>query len=267
MRIPALVTLRLLSLLLAATAQGFDVGDPSFSREGDKTERLEVFAEWMNRDIELEFDRLLIGTPASGPIGVTSTAPPSVGSDFDADVVYLRYTSYPTDLVALHFDVGFGGETSAGEQVVVLGGAVRGLLVENGPFQVTAQVDAHFVPEFRVRNAGFDSVLGTYTEQGEEDTYEYGFSLLGSMTAEWGEAGKLIFYLGPRLSAFRGEFSSVVDLHDTGDRLWLSGVAEQANLFGVVVGSRVEFNETWSARIEGRVGSESSLSTGVASSY
>ena len=191
----------------------------------------------MARDITLEYDRLLIGTPAAGPLGAATFTLPRVGSDFDADIACLRYTGYPADSLAFHFDLGFAGESTGGEQAIVVGGAVRGLLAENGPLRLAAQFDAHFVPETRHFDTGVDPILGPYTGHGEEDTYEYGLSLLGSMAAEWGEAGSLVVYAGPRVSVFRGEFSSYVDLHDTGDRLWISGVAKQDDPLGVVAGA------------------------------
>lgn len=254
-------------LLLASTrCLAFDVGDPSFSFDGDKTERLEFFALWMQRDLVRNHDRALRGTAAGGPTSI-SDLPPRTDFTLEEDYGFLRYTFYPNDQLAGNFDIGYAGEAPGGEDAFVIGGAFRALLHDGGSFQVSSQIDAHFVPEYGWQQTGVSETLGPYDETAEIDYYEYGISLLASYTTEPYEGGKLMVYGGPRLSRFRAEHSAYADFSDSGDRIWISGIDKEESPFSIVLGSRMELNELWSLRIESRLVNEESLSVGFSMTY
>lgn len=262
---------RLLALLamvgISSCALAFDVGDPSF-RLGvqDPIVRVEIFAEWFDRDVDLELSPARIGTPTSGPVFVGPT-PLETSTSEEADLTWVRLVFQPLGIVSTQFDIGFDGESSAGDQVMTLGGAARILLTESGPFQLSTQVSAHFVPEFQSKETGTSPVLGPYTTNSDYEAYEYGAALIGSLTAYLSDTTQLVTYMAPRLSTYRGNFISYTDLANTGDRIWIDGVAEQSSPFGLAVGSRLSWGKNLSARIEGRFVDETSLTVGMGASY
>lgn len=220
----------------------------------------------MRRDINYEYDRLVRWPGGSGPPMFADAPPRRRGTD-RADQIHIRFVYFPVETISAQFNVGVAGAFEEAQEVAVLGGAVRAMVAENGPFRLSAQFDAHFVPEFQQHSGGISPSLGPYQAHGELDVYEYGFSLIGSMSADLTESCCLMTYVGPRLSAYRGEMGSYADYSDSGDRFFLSGVAKQASLFGMVVGSRLDWGDHWYARVEGRLVEEQSLSVGLGSSW
>lgn len=244
-------------------ALAFDVGDPTFRlTEEDPITRVEVFAEWFDRDVDLEYAAPRLGTPSTGP-QIVGTSPPPRQVTEEADQLFVRWVFQPLPLLSTHFDVGFDGKSSGGDQVVTLGGAARVLLTESGPFQLST----HFVPEFSTYETGTTFSRGPYVSHGEYEAYEYGAALIGSMTANVTENVELVTYMAPRLSAYRGDFRAYADFSGTGERMWVDGVAKQSSPFGLAVGSRVAWGKHLSARVEGRFAGETSLTVGLGAAY
>ncbi|MEO0529093.1 MAG: hypothetical protein AAF266_00815 [Planctomycetota bacterium] len=267
MSISRTVLVALLALGLTRSGLAYDVGEPSFrTRPNDSFFRFEVFHEWFDRDVDLHVDPPLLGTPAAGPLLIGNQIPP-VATTQEADQVFVRWVLQPLPALSAQFDLGSDGESTAGDSVITLGGAARILLTENGPFQLSTQFSAHFVPKFDTYEAGVDPILGAYEDRGEFKAYEYGAALVGSMTTPLTENSEIMTYLAPRLSAYRGDYESIADLTDTGERLWLSARAEQSSPFGIAVGSRIWWGRHLSARVEGRFAGETSLSAGIGASF
>ncbi len=263
---PIAVVLTMLSLT-AGRCSAFDVGDPSFRGfDGENRWQFEWIGDWSRRNRRSSYNNMLIGTPAGGP---TRYAPAPPGRTYSTEIDHwkFRVTHYPSELFALHFHVGSDGETGTGDDVIILGGAIRGLLAESGPFQLAAQMQADFIPEFTQRRDGFSDTLGPFSERSEYDAYEFGASLLASMRANYSDNLDIVTYAGPQVSAWRGEWDAVADFSDTGDRIWIGGIDKQKSYFGIVVGTRLNWGETWSARVEGRFLEEESLSVGISASF
>ena len=246
--------------LLAPPASAFDVGDPWFYEPWEgPTQRIEFVYESLSRNLRLQYDAPMLGTPAGGPtmIGV---APPELGVSDEADVLFFRWVCVPTEMVSTQFDIGFTGGEGDEDSSLVLGGAARVLLTEGGPFQLAAQFDGHYIPGIEESGSGVSPINGPYQFVGEYRVHEFGVALLGSMTSQLSDGIRLMTYGGPRISTYQGRFESHADYSDTGERLWLNGETKQESVFGMVVGSRIDLGPHLSARIEGRLIEEQSLS-------
>lgn len=254
--------------LLAPPASAFDVGDPWFRRPDDpRITRVEVAVDWNRRDVRMEYDHLLLGNPVSGPTSYFTPKPGDLSGTTRYDYLKTRLTYAPVGVATFHFDIGFDGETSNGDDVLLLGGSTHLLLLEGGPFALSAQLGVTFVPQVTTLANGVSDTRGPYTQHGDFDAHEYGAALLASMTAECSEDFMLMTYGGPRISAYRGEFRSYADFPDTGERIWLDGVEKQQSLFGLVLGARLDWGERWAGRVEGRLIEEASLTTSLIGSY
>lgn len=257
----------LIFALLAPPAAAFDVGDPWFYEPWEgPTQRVEFVYESFSRNTRLQFDAPLLGTPATGPtmIGV---APPEVGGSEGGDVFLFRWAYLPIEMVATQLDIGFIGGSEEEDSSLILGGAARVLLIENGPFQLSGQLDGHYIPSVEESGSGFSSTAGPYQFVGEYRVHEFGFSLLGSMTTQVSQNVRAMTYGGPRVSTYRGRYESHADYSDTGERLWLNGDTKEESVFGLVLGTRIDLGQHFSARVEGRLVEEESISGSLMVSY
>jgi len=260
--------------LACAPAQAFDVGDPSFRLE-EESPVLEVEGvyERFSRSVRLKRDHYLVGSPA-GPVGVSN----AVGRSRETQEVspgFVRFIYHPCALVATQFDLGLDGESSGGDQVVLLGGAARVLLYDHGPIRLATQFSAHFIPEFETLDRGVHPTLGAYEARGDMELQEYGLTVVGALRVPVSQSVHAVLYGGPRVSAHRGEFNAVADYTNqflvggvpVGSRAWFSGVTKQASPFGAVIGLRTDWGRHWRTRVEGRLIEEQSVSIALAASY
>ncbi|QDT70749.1 hypothetical protein MalM25_37050 [Planctomycetes bacterium MalM25] len=264
---PKPFALLLILAVLAPPAAAFDVGDPWFrGPEEGPANRIEFVYESMSRSLRTQLDRPLLGTPSTGPTMIGPQPAGESGRD-KGDIFLVRWVHQPVEMVSTQLDVGFtGGEGDDGTSIIV-GGAVRFLLKESGPFQLSTQFDGHYIPNVEQGGSGVSIVRGPYTYTGDYRVHEFGVAVLGSMTAEVNDQVRIMAYGGPRISTYRGRMESHADYPDTGDRIWLTGVTKQASVFGVVLGSRIDWGAHWSARVEARLIEEQSLSASLMASF
>lgn len=248
--------------LCVSPAIAIDVGDPSFpTPNGGETVRTELLYSTIRRAVRYETDPIRVGPADVGPTSQISWS--DWDSTFDDDQFLSRVVLWPTPVIAVQLDLGFAGESNSdGDQSVILGGAVRGLLAESGPFQLTAQLHGAAMPEVQYRLAGSTS-LGTYVGAGESDFYEAGGALLASFERPIDGAVVGTLYGGPELGVFREEWSSYADYSDLDDRVWLAGVAKQRSLWRFVLGGHLELGDTWGVRSEARVALDTEFSIGL----
>lgn len=248
--------------LCVSPAIAIDLGDPSFpSPEGGETVRTELLYSTIRRSIRYHNDPIGLGLADVGPVNQVAWA--DWNSTFSDDLFVSRAVLWPTPMVAVQLDLGFAGEANSdGDQAIVLGGAVRGLLTESGPFQLTAQVHGAAMPEVEYRVSGSSS-LGTFLGAGESDFYEAGGALLASFEQPINQAVRGTVYGGPEVSVFREEWSEYADYSDINDRVWLSGVAKQRSPWRFVLGGHLELGETWGVRSEARIALDTEFSVGV----
>lgn len=265
---PAGFRIALLALLplAAEEAIAFDVGDPTFPTLAEPSTRFEIIYESMSRDVWMGIDRPRLQTSPGGPIAIATSEPARIDGTEEADLLTARWVHHPISYFSAQFDLGLAGDSSGDDTQFVIGGAIRTLLTESGPFQLVSHIDAHFVPQFQTYDTGTSVTRGAFVSHGDYDAYEYGAALLASMTSTTDNGYVTTVYGGPRLSVYRGEMRSFADFAN-GDRMWIDGIVKQASPFGVVIGTRFHWGETWSARVEGRLVEEQSLSVGLSASY
>ena len=260
----------LVSVVACHQASAFDNGNPWFPELGGDSFRIEALFEGYNRDIRFSSSPGWVTTPfTSGPlVSVTGTDPGLSGEGVEeADIVMVRFTYFPMGPVALQFDLGTNGKSSAGDQVLVLGGSGRMLLVNEKEFQLSAQFGGHVVPDFDTKGSGVSSINGPYDIQGQYGFYELSMSLLGSRQFQFRDGIKWTAYGGPRLSMFRGDSSISGYYSDITTTLHYDIKVKQQSEFSLVLGGVYEVDQHFSLRTEARLVHEASISGSLNWSY
>ena len=169
------------------------------------------------------------------------------------------------------FQVGLGGESNVGDSIVSLGGAVRYLIASEGPLQLSAQGSANVIPEFQDRFTGQWSMGEDVVSWEQQRFHEYALAVLGSVTLQPHEDVTVMTYFGPRVSAYRGGISAVMDVDSPTPgadmRLWVDGTAREKTDIGAVLGLQAEWLETWTLRAEARLGDEQSFTVGFGAKF
>lgn len=269
----------LLALLAVAMmpccALAFDLGDPWFQNSESPYEHgIEFVIGDIDRPMRFQQETVLVGTAAGGPVVGGTREVPSETS-FSSNHRLLRYTHRPFANFAAQFDLGESGKSSGGETALIVGGAVRFLLIEQGAFQLTTQASMHFVPEYDTAGSGTHTSLGEFTVSGKESFRQFGAALIGAFELPEFHGIRTAIYGGPRLTGARGETSAIIDYENPildgttaiGNRAWHDVTLKQKNTLDGVLGMRIDFGERWSGRVEGRFAEKSSVSFGISARF
>lgn len=137
----------LVASLSACPAWGFDVGDPWFDSpmDGDiQPVKYELIFEEYERDTRYVPTEAVITTTELGTLNF------GAGNAFEGEsqgeFSIFRFTVAPDPMVNFQFDLGYDGETSFGDHVLLLGATSRVLLSERENRQLALQVSATLFP-------------------------------------------------------------------------------------------------------------------------
>lgn len=115
-----------------------------------------------------------------------------------------------------------------------------------------------------------DSISGTnsptFTDKGSLKNYEFQTAAYFTYIYEMGAASKIVPYLGGYYSYFKANIDKSIVFQDN-DTQYTADDSKGDDLFGLLVGTDVSFNENMSFKLEGRFIAETAFTAGMTYKY
>jgi hypothetical protein len=240
----ALVLFTFLGIPVIAPA--IDVGDPIYRGDLNKNSRLEIIYERYDREAELEFSAL----------GGKDTEQ----ANADVDLLYLRWTLLQWDSVAAHLDLGVLDDDEADSTPLLLGTGLRFRAYQSDRIQVSLFTAGHYIPNYDLEDRTLINDNGQPIEfSGDREFYEVSAGALVSFPTPIDHT-TLIPYAGVAYSVLGGASDFNLSSQALGLSIDTDVDIEEDSPILVVVGLSCLIREGFSARIEGRLAGDESIS-------
>lgn len=244
---------------LASNALAIDVGDPVSRSDTKGGFRVEGIFEHLDRKVDAMLDaREFVtseGSIAIGDLNATQAV--------TANMALLRATFLGADALSVYVDLGVADPSGADSSPLVVGGGMRLMVYESSTARLVGFVNGHYVGTHELSLTSDVPQLGRRTITGDTDFYELGGGLLLTFSSYMSPRVRAIPYGGLNLSALRGELAADVAYPDLGVSDQQKVDLQEEARVGAVIGLSLVFDERFSARVEGRVFTESSISAGL----
>lgn len=252
-----------ISVVLAQTALAFDFGAPIYRQDGFGHFAFELIGETYNRRLDQSFRSL------SSPVLSVDDLKGAAKNDFESFVGAARFSLLVHDRASLYANWGWLDQDAGDSLSPVYGGGVRVSLFENAITQTRLSVaaSAHHAPSYdmteevilRRQIPGHISTDRTFTELKA--------GLVLSSITDLGSQQWLIPYGGVLGSFLRVSDESRIDIPELAATMEYDVESRERQWITALLGVSAHFGTTFSARIEGRMFGERSLSVGLRAAF